>query len=226
MASKQSREVVEEMAALSQDMFGRNGTEEVSADQSADEDSPQESPEQDDPWDVSRLRLAQDFTSERGTKVVTRVAVKRPNRQEYFRVRGGEDWRLTTRVLRHEESREDYLVDPLLWASLELETKPVTLFTAITRGGKVFLWPCAVPSIDRPNLWHQTALDAALRAIQAWVRLTPDQDSGQYDLFVAEYDFIPDWPALSFKELLKLAFQDRFIRSLDHPVVQQLHGRR
>lgn len=179
-----------------------------------------------DPWDLPRLRLAQDFSSERGTKVLTRVAVRRPGRQEYVRVRGGEDWRLSTLVLRHEESRELYLVDPPLRASLALEVKPVTLFTAITRGNTVFLWSCALPNEQRPNLWHQTAFDAALRAIADWVRLTPDLDAGQYDLFVAEYDFDPAWPDLTFQELLKLAFKDRFIRSLDHPVVQQLYGLR
>jgi len=64
-----------------------------------------------DTWDLTRLRLAQDFSSERGTKVLTRVAVRRPGRQEYVRVRGGADWRLTTLVLRHEESRELYLTN-------------------------------------------------------------------------------------------------------------------
>ena len=182
--------------------------------------------ELEDTWDLTRLRLAQDFSSERGTKVLTRVAVRRPGKQEYVRVRGGEDWRLTTLVLRHEESRELYLVDPSLRASLSLEVKPVTLFTAITRSNTVFLWPCALPNEQRPNLWHQTAFDAALRAIDDWVRLASDMNAGQYDLFVAEYDFDPDWPDLTFQELLKLAFKDRFIRSLDHPVVQQLHGLR
>ena len=179
-----------------------------------------------DTWDLTRLRLAQDFSSERGTKVLTRVAVRRPGRQEYVRVRGGEDWRLTTLVLRHEESRELYLVDPSLRASLSLEVKPVTLFTAITRSNTVFLWPCALPNEQRPNLWHQTAFDAALRAIEDWIRLTPDLDAGQYDLFVAEYNFDPEWPDLTFQDLLKLAFKERFMRSLDHPVVQQLHGLR
>jgi len=37
---------------------------------------------------------------------------------------------------------------------------------------------------------------------------------------------LPDakWPALSFNEIIKLAFRGRMIDSLDHPVLQDLRG--
>jgi hypothetical protein len=32
----------------------------------------------------------------------------------------------------------------------------------------------------------------------------------------------PKWPPLSFQEIIKLAFQERRISSLDHPVIKKL----
>ena len=34
----------------------------------------------------------------------------------------------------------------------------------------------------------------------------------------------PEWPDASFKKLLQIAFRDRFIKSLDHPVIRALRG--
>ena len=34
----------------------------------------------------------------------------------------------------------------------------------------------------------------------------------------------PEWPAESFEDLLKIAFRDRFIQSLDHEVLRKLRG--
>jgi hypothetical protein len=34
----------------------------------------------------------------------------------------------------------------------------------------------------------------------------------------------PEWPELGFRDLLKLAFRDRFIGAFDHPVLRKLRG--
>ena len=34
----------------------------------------------------------------------------------------------------------------------------------------------------------------------------------------------PEWPTLSFQELLRIAFRDRLIDRLDHPVIKRLRG--
>ena len=34
----------------------------------------------------------------------------------------------------------------------------------------------------------------------------------------------PAWPAKTFGDLLKVAFRDRFIDSIDHPVLKRLRG--
>jgi hypothetical protein len=34
----------------------------------------------------------------------------------------------------------------------------------------------------------------------------------------------PEWPEVSFQEILKIAFKDKIIQSIDHPVIQRLRG--
>ena len=48
-----------------------------------------------DPFDPESLRLSQDFASSIGVKrAVTVVPCRKPHRQEFVRVRPGEEWRL------------------------------------------------------------------------------------------------------------------------------------
>jgi hypothetical protein len=35
----------------------------------------------------------------------------------------------------------------------------------------------------------------------------------------------PEWPELSFQEILKIGFGDYQINNLDHPVIQRLRGK-
>jgi len=48
---------------------------------------------------------------------------------------------------------------------------------------------------------------------------------GAYELTAADGITVePEWPQLSFQELIRIAFRDRLITSIDHPVVKRLHG--
>jgi hypothetical protein len=52
-----------------------------------------------------------------------------------------------------------------------------------------------------------------------------DQYEGCYRVFSAEAKFKePEWPKMSFSEILKIAFKDRLIKSPDHPVIKKLLG--
>jgi hypothetical protein len=102
------------------------------------------------------------------------------------------------------------------------------LFTAIDRQGVVFLWPIRTPDADgRHNSWHASALQGAEMAMKDWVRVTPNRSLGAYDLEVVQAEVPePEWPDLTFRNLLEIAFKDTSIRSLDHPVIQRLRGLR
>src|SRR5262245_7808867 len=99
------------------------------------------------PFDPSRLRLSTDFAAHVGVKrLLTTVPCGKPNRHEFVRVRAGEDWRLTTAIYADKTNRDEpYVVDPSLHAELAAELYPACLFSAITRQGDFFLWPCRLP---------------------------------------------------------------------------------
>ena len=181
-----------------------------------------------DPFDPERYRLPQDFSAGLGVKkVLTTVPVRKPGRQEFARVRPGEEWRLQTGLLIDKVNRESYLIDPSLAPELAGEITVVCLLTAITRQKVVFLWPINLAGIDgRTNPWHEAALAAARRAETRWIRLAANMAANCYDVFEAAAELSePEWPEeTTFRDLLKLAFQTRIIESLDHPVLRALRG--
>jgi hypothetical protein len=96
----------------------------------------------------------------------------------------------------------------------------------VNRQGVLFLWPIRLPGPDgKRDEWSRTALEAADLARRGWVRVTANLGLGAYDVFTATGTLPdPDWPALSFRELLRVAFRERFIDSPDHPVLRRLRG--
>ena len=126
------------------------------------------------------------------------------------------------------EDRETYLVTPALWPELATEStfSPRALFTAANRQGVLFLWPCRLPGPDgKIDDWSRTALAAADMARTGWVRVASNMALGAYDVFEAKGDLPePEWPDVPFKELLRVAFKDRLIETLDHPVLRKLRG--
>ncbi len=47
---------------------------------------------------------------------------------------------------------------------------------------------------------------------------------GAYDVAVASHQAEPEWPTLSMKDLLRIAFRDRLIEDWEHLVLRRLHG--
>ena len=181
-----------------------------------------------DPFDPTSLRLDQTFTD--GTavkKLITTIPVRKPSRQEFVRVHSDEAYRLSpAAIIELKEDRETYLVAPILAADLVGEFAMVTIYTAINRQGVVHLWPVRLPAPDgKHNAWHRSAETAADVAMRHWVRLTANMSLGAYEVFEASANIPePTWPDLPFTELLKIAFRDRLVDRLDHPVILQLRG--
>jgi hypothetical protein len=181
-----------------------------------------------DAFDLERLRLSQNFADDLGVKkALVTVPVRKPARQSFIRVHPDEAYRLQTAILELKEDRETFLVDPTLWPELGGEITPVELFTAVTRNGDVFLWPVKLPGPDgRSSDWHRSAFEIAGMAMTRWLRVQANMGLGAYEALVAQENLSdPQWPEASFRELLAIAFKDRFITDLDHPVVRKLRGR-
>jgi len=124
------------------------------------------------------------------------------------------------------DDREDYLVRPELLPDLAGEVAYMTIFTAINRQGVVFLWPIRLPAPDdRKSDWLRSAREAAEMAMGQWIRLKANISLGAYEITVAESVVAePMWPELSYNELLRIAYRDRMIDTLDHAVVRRLRG--
>jgi hypothetical protein len=90
----------------------------------------------------------------------------------------------------------------------------------------VFLWPVRLPGPDgKLNEWWRSAAEAAELAMTRWVRVKANMDLGAYEIFSATGTLQdPTWPELSFNELLRIAFRDRVVDNIGHPVVKRLRG--
>jgi hypothetical protein len=150
----------------------------------------------------------------------------KPNPQDYIRTHPASEYRMAVAVIELREDRELYLLPPAIARELPGEFVMASIFTAINRQGVVFLWPVKLPSPDgRVNEWHRSAQEAAEMAMRRWVRVKANMSLGAYEIFEAASTVAdPQWPELSFQELLRVAFRDRLVNHLDHAVIKRLRG--
>ena len=180
-----------------------------------------------DPFDLASLRLSQDFDDTVGVKKLLRtIPTRKPNTQDFVRTHPSEDYRLLARCVDLKDDRELFLVRPEVAHELVGETVVKTLFTAINRQGVLFVWPVSVPALDAKQLeWWRSMREAAELAMHSWVRVKANMDLGAYEIFEAGSLMAdPVWPEISFQEILRIAFRDRIIDRIDHPVVKWLRG--
>jgi hypothetical protein len=181
-----------------------------------------------DPFDdLSKLRLDQSFVETAGVKkLLTTVPVGKPRPQDFIRVHPDPEYRDQFALIELKTDREQYLVLSYIARELPGECYMATIYTVINRQGTVQLWPVRLPAPDgRIVEWHRSAADAAERAIKSWIRVKADMDLGAYVPYEAAGSIPdPEWPAVSFRELLRIAFRDRLVDRLDHPVIKRLRG--
>jgi len=178
--------------------------------------------------DLNNLLLPQNFAEIAGVKKLLRtVPVRKPNKQDFIRVHPDPAFRGDFPMIELKDDREEYLIAGSgLAGELASEIVNKTLYTAINRQAVVFLWPVRLPSPDGKDLlWNSSAREAASEAIKTWIRVSSNMSLGAYEIIAAEgITTEPKWPEVSFQGLLRIAFRDRVITSLDHPVVKRLQG--
>jgi hypothetical protein len=180
-----------------------------------------------DPFDLAAMRLDQSFVETAGVKkLLTTVPVGKPNPQDFVRVHPGEEFRETFAIIELKADREFYILLREIARELPGEYVMATLFTAINRQGVVRLLPVTLPRPDGRQLeWHRSMAEAAERAMSRWIRIKANMSLGAYEMFEAAATIPgPEWPDVSFKELLRIAFRDRLVDRLDHPLIKRLRG--
>jgi hypothetical protein len=136
---------------------------------------------------------------------------------------------MDTLALEYDNGRErdTYLVRPQIAGLIAQDVRPVRLHVCINKRQAVFIWPAKLPQDgnDAGRRWTESALMAADEAKRLWVKLAGNRDLGAYEYFRAKGDLgDPQWPDKSFRDLLEMAFRDRDINRVDHPVIRELAG--
>lgn len=178
-------------------------------------------------FDPSKFRLSQNFGATAGVKkLITTIPVRKPGRADFFRVHPNSSHHLETMVLEDKSDNETYLVDPALWDALAGEIVPKVLVTTINRHNDISLWPIRLPGEDgRHDRWNSSALQASDIAKAKWIRLASNMHIGAYDIYEATGNIAdPIWPELNMDKILDVAFKDRFIQDMNHPVLRRLRG--
>lgn len=180
-----------------------------------------------DPFSLNSIRVRQD-----GLPVVKevqgKIGVGRPSTGKFTMVHPSPDCAIDTNLLYVKDDGAYYLPSPGIWDDLYDEPLFQTrrVVCTITTSGELMLWPLRLPDLDgRLDSWSESALEIAERAKTRWVRLRPNRSAFRYDCLEAQGDLpAPKWPALSFEKMMRLAFRERRITSLDHPLLKRLRG--
>ncbi|MGO9783409.1 MAG: hypothetical protein ACLPQY_27150 [Streptosporangiaceae bacterium] len=181
-----------------------------------------------DPFDPLSLRIqsSQEYSTE---KVLTTVPVRKPKKDEFFRVHPDDAYMSDFLMVEREDGmdREFYIVAPACAEPVMDTAYRVRIFTWISKRGDVFLWPQKLP-IDGSSgrAWSASALRIADEAKNIWCRMYGDRALGAYVHVIARGNLEePKWPDKSFGTLLQIAFPgDRIINRPDHPYIRELNG--
>ena len=175
----------------------------------------------------SSLRLSQNFGETLGVKkVLTTVPVGKPSKDRFFRTHMSPDWVYPAWLLENKTTSETYIVSEAVASVLGDLVRPVELYAAIDRQSNVFFIPVPLPgSNGARNPWHESLLQAVIRARTVWLRITANKDLGGYDIYEATAKLPePTWPDLPMDNLLAIAFRGRIITDTDHPIVLEKLG--
>jgi hypothetical protein len=160
---------------------------------------------------------------------LTGLSVRKPSKQEFFRVNGDPAYALVAPILELKEERESYLTTPAVAASLPGDVVMKELRLCQTRQGVLFLWPVPVVAQDakQRNEWHSSARQVMATAVKRWARMSADVGAGRYNVAIATGIAVePIWPTdMTMRDLLELAFgRERLITEQGHPLVKRLLG--
>jgi hypothetical protein len=183
-----------------------------------------------DPFDPERWRRKAAGNGPKVSKLLTTVPVwSKPSDDKFVRVNPDPYFRLEASIVSI-KNEGDYLVLPGLEESIPAQKLllQVTLFTATTYAGDVFIWIAKYPASSNLAFarWPNSMREAIELAMSHWVRVESNTAIGAYVPTVAEGENLaePKWPDATFGKILETAFAGRLIDKPDHPLIHRLRG--
>lgn len=181
-----------------------------------------------DPFDPARFHMVTSSTKAPvARKIVTSIPVGKPGKQQFVRVRSGDQWRTVCAIVRLAGDDRPYIVDPSVAHYVANDMKLVQLRLGIDRQGNLLLWSVPLPPAEgAENSWNQSQRQVADLAEKRWVRMMSNNAVGAYEVFEAAGEIPePNWPDLTFAEILEIAFgHGHVIDDRDHPALRTLRG--
>ena len=183
---------------------------------------------------LADLALPQNFDSLTVSIEYSVIPCNKPGKQAFVRVSPNPEHRDNFAILQigagFGTDREQFLVMPQLMSALtDLPgLSAYKLVLAVSRPeNSPLIWPLRLPNntTGRNDNWALSALDIAKQAEHKWLRVMPNMQMGCYVATVATADWPePEWPDLSFSQLLERSFGGNLITDLSHPAIKTLRG--
>ncbi len=165
-----------------------------------------------------------DFSGVATAGTPTRIQINKPRRDEWVTVRSGEDWQFATYVIEDTQDmdREIYIVhNDLANGELADDARYAIFHLTISSTGRLFWWHIKMSANSRRNHWAESALKAVEVAQGKWIRVIPAHEG--YEIREAKAQMPePQWPDMSRDETIRLAFEDRIIDTMEHPIAKRL----
>ena len=172
-------------------------------------------------WDITQLRLAQDYLGDSQEVVQAATLIGKPRPETWFQVHPS--WHFNVATIKNEERL--YIVMRSLCDELEGEYRRKLLVPYVTRDGDVGFWSLnPLQVMGRTDNWTASAHRVLVAARKGWVRMRSNMRLQSYELITPKATWAePTWPEESLESLLEAASAD-CINTLDHPIVRALRG--
>jgi hypothetical protein len=182
-----------------------------------------------DEFDIRRYRVDQDCNLHvAAQKKAVVVPVTRPDRQSWIMIHPAEAWRMPVFVLDDRANRRVYLVEPQIAPDVMSDLVLKLLVAYVSRTGAVGLWAIRLPDESgRIDSFNESALAIVAEHSNKWIRVLCDQQEKAYSILESPplECPMPKWPEGGLHWMLRTAFKNRIIKTLDHPVLQILRGK-
>jgi hypothetical protein len=159
---------------------------------------------------------------------ISAVRVRKPRGIDFVFVHP--EWRMFAWIIPEDfkHRREAHLVLPSVAANHLDTCRKVLLVPYCGDDNNYYLWP--IPQEDatgRINDYNKSAMQQISKAIGKWCQFKANMGNQSYNLFEArDQRDAPTWPPGGVEFLIKKAFEDRIIKTKDHPLLRQLRGRK